>query len=282
MATYKQFGDPFQHKPQTASTTLAQLMCIESTIDPWDLDSYLPVAKCFRLNGVHHPFWRDWPLVEPSFFLTPEPLHHWHKMFWDHDAKWCIQAVGAAKIDFQFSVLQPCIGFCHFTEGISGLKQVTGCKHCDVQCYIVGVIAGTIPRDFLIAIWASMDFWYLCQAEEIDDGCCDRIQAALIGFHAHKSVITDAGARVGVGNRPINNWYIPKLEMMQSVISNIRANGAIIQYSADVMEHAHIMEIKNPAQAGNNQCYEAQICHDLDHTDKLCHFEFATMIMIPT
>ena len=221
MATYKQFGDPFQHKLQTASTTLAQLMCIELTIDPWDLDSYLPAAKCFQLNGVHRPFWRDWPLAEISFFLTPEPLHHWHKMFWDHNAKWCIQAVGAAKINFWFSVLQPCIGFHHFTEGISGLKQVTGHKHCDVQCYIVGVVAGAIPRDFIIAIWASMDFQYLCQAEEIDNGCCDRIQAALIEFHAHKSVITDAGAHVGVGNRPINNWYIPKLKMMQSVISNI-------------------------------------------------------------
>ena len=49
MVTYKQFGNPFQHKPQTASTTLAQLMHIELTIDPWDLDSYLPAAKHFWL-----------------------------------------------------------------------------------------------------------------------------------------------------------------------------------------------------------------------------------------
>ena len=47
MVTYKQFGDPFQHKLWTASTTLAQLMQIESTIDPWDLDSYLPTAEHF-------------------------------------------------------------------------------------------------------------------------------------------------------------------------------------------------------------------------------------------
>ena len=53
MVTYKQFGDPFQHKPRTASTTLAQLMHIESTIDPWDLDSYLPAAKRFWLNGAY-------------------------------------------------------------------------------------------------------------------------------------------------------------------------------------------------------------------------------------
>ena len=36
MAAYKQFGDSFQHEPQTASTTLAQLDAIEEDIDPWD------------------------------------------------------------------------------------------------------------------------------------------------------------------------------------------------------------------------------------------------------
>ena len=76
MATYKQFGDFFQHEPWTASTTLAQLMEVEAAADPWDFASYLPNTKWFRLNGVHHPFWRDWPLAEPSLFLTPKPLYH--------------------------------------------------------------------------------------------------------------------------------------------------------------------------------------------------------------
>ena len=252
MATYKQFGDSFQHEPRTASTTLAQLMEIEETADPWDFASYLPKAKRFRLNGVHRPFWRDWPLAEPSLFLTPEPLHHWHKMFWDHDAKWCIHEVGSIKIDFRFSVLQPHVGYRHFTEGISNLKQVTGREHHDIQRYIVGIIAGAVPRDFLIAIRASMDFRYLSQAREIDDEGCAIISTALDEFHQHKSAIIEAGARVGKGNRPIDNWYIPKLELMQSVVPNIRANGAPIQYSADVTEHAHITKIKNPARAGNN------------------------------
>lgn len=145
-------------------------MHIKSTIDHWDLDSYLPVAKQFQLNGVHCLFWRDWSLAELSLFLTPELLHHWHKMFWDHDVKWCIQAVGATEIDFWFSVLQPHVSFHHFTEGISSLKQVTRHEHCDVQHYIVGVVAGAIPRDFLITIWVAIDFWYLCQ-EKINDEC---------------------------------------------------------------------------------------------------------------
>lgn len=111
MASYKQFGDSFRHEPRTASTTMAQLQAIESRVDPWDLDAYVKEAKMFRLNGVHRPFWRDWPLADPSIFLTPEPLHHWHKQFWDHDAKWCMRVVGNAEIDFRFAILHPHSGF---------------------------------------------------------------------------------------------------------------------------------------------------------------------------
>ena len=54
MAIYKQYGDSYQYKPQSASTTLAQLMKIEVTIHPWDFASYLSKAKQ-HLNGIHWP-----------------------------------------------------------------------------------------------------------------------------------------------------------------------------------------------------------------------------------
>jgi hypothetical protein len=278
MASYKQFGDPFQHEPRTASTTIAQLQSIESKVHPWDLETYFREAQKFRLNGVHRPFWRDWPLAEPSLFLTPEPLHHWHKAFWDHDAKWCIRAVGSEEIDFRFSILHPHAGFRHFKEGISKLKQVTGREHRDIQRYIIPVIAGAVPKEFLIAVRALMDFRYLSQSPEIDEETCAKIDAALKEFHDHKEAILTAGVRVGKGKTPINNWHIPKLEFMQSVVTNIRANGAPIQWSADVTEHANITEIKDPARAGNNQNYEAQICRYLDRTDKCRRFDLATSV----
>jgi hypothetical protein len=53
-------------------------------------------------------------------------------MFWGHDVKWCIHVLGAAEIDFRFSVLHPHTGFRHFKEGISKLKQVTGWEHRDL------------------------------------------------------------------------------------------------------------------------------------------------------
>ena len=106
MALYTEFGDPYHHPPCTAISTLLQLASIESSgIDPADIKEYAKVAMNFWLNGIDKPFWRNWPLSSPDVFLNPEPLHHWHKQFWDHDAKWCIWVLGGPEIDFQFSVL---------------------------------------------------------------------------------------------------------------------------------------------------------------------------------
>ena len=278
MATYKKFGDPFQHEPRTASTTLVRLHAIEETVGPWELAPYIKAASVHRLNGVHRPFWRDWPLSDPSTFFTPEPLHHWHKMFWDHDAKWCIHAIGGAEIDFRFAILHPHTGFRQFNEGISKLKQVTGREHRDIQRYIISVIADAVPKDFLIAIRSLMDFRYLAQAPEISDHICTEIDTALQEFHDHKHAIILAGARTGKGNKVIDNWYIPKLELLQSVTSNIRENGAAIQWSADVTEQCHVTEIKGPSHSTNNQEYESQICRYLDRADKCRRFDIATAI----
>ena len=278
MASYKQFGDPFQHEPRTASTTLAQLDAIEEDINPWDLKNYIPKAATYRLNGVHRPFWRDWPLSDPSKFFMPEPLHHWHKMFWDHDARWCINAVGRDEIDFRFSILHPHTGYRQFPEGISKLKQVTGREHRDIQRYIIAVIADAVPPNFLIAIRALADFRYLAQALEISDTLCTKINDAIQEFHHHKGTIISIGARTGKGSGVIDNWYIPKLELLQSVVSSTRNSGVPMQWSADATERCNITEIKDPSRSTNNQNYESQICRYLDRNEKCRRFDLATAI----
>lgn len=226
---------------------------------------------------MHRPFWRDWALSEPSIFLTPEPLHHWHKQFWDHDAKWCIHAVGAAEINFRFSVVQPRAGYRHFHQGISKLKQVTGREHRDCQCYMVAIVAGAVSPDFTLAIRALINFRYLGQATILSDEDCKKIKPSLDLFHLHKQAILDANARRGK-NGPIENWFIPKLEFFQSVVPHIKYNGVPIQWSADYTEHAHVEVVKDPASSANNQAYEAQICRYLDRLEKIADFSLATAI----
>ncbi|KAJ7114401.1 hypothetical protein C8R44DRAFT_832941 [Mycena epipterygia] len=212
---------------------------LETAADPWDLPEYVKRTKEMGLNGVHRPYWRDWPISEPSTFLTPKILHHWLKMFWDHEVKWCLQVASPAELNFRFSVLRPHIG-------ISRAKQVT-----------VPVIAGAkgINVKFLTAIRALVDFKYIGQAPKLDEEALSAMDDALRTFHDHKSAIVDAEARMGK-NGPINDWRIPKLEFLQSVVL------------ADVTEHAHIPLIKFPASQSNNQNHEAQICRNLDRCDK--------------
>ena len=290
MADYRKFGEPTRQEPRTASTTLAQLAALGSQFDPLDLSNYIPAAKATRLNGVHLPFWRNWFLqsppggppkvliADPSQFLTPEPLHHWHKQFWDHDVKWSIRVLGADEFDFRFSTIQPMIGFKRFKNGVSALKQVTGRAHRDVERYIIGVIAGKAPPPFVIAIRALMDFRYLAQARQLDDTILPRIASSLQLFHEYKQSILDNRARVGKGNKPIEHFQIPKLELMHGVVPSITSSGAVIQWSADTTERAHITEVKIPGRSGNNQSYNPQICRWLDRSEKHRNFSLAISI----
>lgn len=284
LASHKRFGDNFQHPTRLASLTLSQLETLTQELDPWDLKSYVKECKAqYRLNGVHLPFWRDWispdgAVMEPSRFLTPEPLHHWHKQFWDHDAKWCIHAVGDIEIDLRFSLLQPSVGFRHFKAGISSLKQVTGRDHRNVQRYIVSIIAGAVSKEFTLCIRALSDFRYLAQSRSIDDRTLSNISNALALFHQNKQTILDAGARVGTGNKPLDHFFIPKLELLHSVVTSIRWSGPPIQWSADPTERAHIDAIKVPSENTNNGQYAPQICRHLDRSEKGRLFDLYTAI----
>ena len=284
LASHKSFGDHFRHPTRLGIVTLSQIGCTSEDVDPWNLESFVKEAReRFRLNGVHLPFWRNWTLpdgtvAKPSQFLTPEPLHHWHKQFWDHDAKWCIRAVGSREIDLRFSVLQPCIGFRHFKTGISSLKQVTGRDHRNVQQYIIPIIADAISKEFLLCIRALADFRYLAQSRSIDTHTLTEISNSLALFHKSKQAILDAKARVGKGNKPLNHFFIPKLELFHSVVKSICWSGVPIQWSADPTERAHIDVIKVPSENTNNSQYSPQICRHLDREEKGRFFDLAIAI----
>ncbi|KAG1870495.1 hypothetical protein C8R48DRAFT_670848 [Suillus tomentosus] len=176
--------------------------------------------------------------------------------------------VGVQELDFHISILQPTVGYHHFHGGISKLKQVMGRVHRDIQCYIIGLIAGAAPHRFVVAICALMDVWYMAQSPPPDENFLAHIDRSLSIFHENKEIILSLGAQMGM-KKPINNWFIPKLKLMQSITASSRKVGALIQWSADTTEHAHISEIKDPAWHTNNNDYDPQICRHLDHQEKL-------------
>ncbi|KAF9228181.1 hypothetical protein BS17DRAFT_877551 [Gyrodon lividus] len=211
IAMSKNFGDAHCHPPRTAETTLAAIHAASSQHSPTDYKNFLKAMKSLHLNGVVEPFWATWVLSGPSEFLHPEPLHHFARMFWDHDLKWCITVVGASELDFRFSIIQ-------------------------TPRYIIGAAAGSAPRKFLMAIRALIDFRYLAQVPLFTTQLLERVKRALQEFHDNKDAIVCHGART--------NWEIPKLELLQSVVPSIIQSGAVMQWTADVTEHAHVQEIK--------------------------------------
>ncbi|KAI6027294.1 hypothetical protein PISMIDRAFT_8185 [Pisolithus microcarpus 441] len=270
-ATYKEFGDDKCHDPRTAEHTLNTISALCSRADADDLPGFLKVEKPFGLNGVHEPFWRDRPLLDPAQFLKVEPLHHFFRMSWDHDIQWCITVVRDNEIDFRFNLLQMPVGYHSFADGISKLKQVTGHDHHSIQQYILCVVAGMAPPRFLAAICALLDFCYLAQMPIFDEQALAKLNAALASFHTDKHAILAAGGCS-------EHFQIPKLKLMQHVVPSIRTSGAPMQWSVDVTKHAHVTEVKNPARAGNNQNYYAQIACHLDRSDECFRFDLATNI----
>jgi hypothetical protein len=61
---------------------------------------YLKLAKTYGLNGVDKPFWRKLPSVDICQILSPDLLHGYHKMFFDHVHKWNLNALGAECYEY--------------------------------------------------------------------------------------------------------------------------------------------------------------------------------------
>ena len=117
-------------------------------------------------------------------------------------------------------------------------------------------------------IRALLDFHYLVQAPVFSDESLRKLTDALQLFHDHKDAIVQASV--------CDTWEIPKLELLQSMVSSIQCSGPVMQWSANVTEHAHVQEIKVPAWLSNNQNYYNQIACYLDCSDKCFHFNIAT------
>jgi len=77
-ATSKEFGDPFRHPARTSAITLAAIEIACAECSPSDYKDLLKIIKRLCLNGVIEPFWKMYLLSDPSQFITPEVLHHFH------------------------------------------------------------------------------------------------------------------------------------------------------------------------------------------------------------
>ncbi|KAG1867447.1 hypothetical protein C8R48DRAFT_793878 [Suillus tomentosus] len=201
-------------------------------------------AKAINLSGVHIPHWHDWMFACPSVFLAGEVLHTCHKFFADHPLKWIKEIVGHYELDTRFMVQHKQVGTRHFTKGITHINQMTGHKHRDIQHTIIASIAGAVPPRFICAIHALMEFFYLAQNPVHSPQSLQSMVQALSDFHSFKDTIVQAKARKGKKGIK-EDFFIPKLELLQSFDGTIKKLGTLMQFSADLTEQLLITHCKD-------------------------------------
>ncbi|KAG1884610.1 hypothetical protein F4604DRAFT_1878654 [Suillus subluteus] len=212
--------------------TLIQQLC--TRVDPWDLVVFLREAKKLCLSGVHLLYWRNWRRSNPARFLTPEILHALHKFFFDHVLKWIKQIMGH-ELDVQFKSHHKRTGVRHFSGGVSHVNQMTGHEHRDIQCTIVPTLWGMASPGFIRAVRAMIDFIYLAQNPLHTESSIASMTQALWDFHDNKQAILNAEARQGKSGAK-DDFFIPKLELMQSFACAISHVGTLMQWTADVRQ----------------------------------------------
>lgn len=275
LATLDQFGDVVQQPPRTREHTLRLIQEAIRRADPGRLNVYIREAALLGLNGVFNPFWRDWRAADPSLFLTPDALHAWHKFFFDHVIKWCINLLGGAELDRRMAALQRCVGVRHWPNGISKLKQCTGREHRDLEKIIVPIIAGAVSDNVMRAIRSIVEFIFHAQNIYLFEDQKHAMDESWREFHHFKDALILAGGRLGK-NGPIPHFNIPKLEGMGRVTYNASQMGAPYQYTSDITERCHITHVKTPYRRSNKRNFHPQCCRYLDRVEKTLLFDLYT------
>lgn len=278
-ATILEFGaGPGSAQRRVRQHTLDLIDQAVTVADPIsELPAFLRSCQALGLLGVHQPFWRDWGRADPSYFLTPDALHQWHKFFYDHVLKWVINIISGPELDRRLAALQPQVGERHWKNGISKLKQVTGREHRALQKVLVPVIAGAVDDKVLGAIRSMVDFIFIGQSLLFYDEHLFSLQQALREFHTLKSAIQAAGGRRGKKG-VIAHWNIPKLELMNSVSESVKFMGSPYQWTSDITERCHITHVKEPYRKSNKRNFHEQCCRFMDRVEKCRIFHLYTIV----
>lgn len=277
-ATQNDFGDETAHPRRTRTFTLSRIFDTCAQLDPiTELAAFTATCRDRELNGVHQPFWRDWGAADPSVFLTPDALHAWHKMFFDHPLRWVMNIVGPKEFDQRLGVLQPRVGIRSWPHGVSKLKQLTGREHRELEKLVIAVAGDQLPDDVMSSIRALIDFIFQAQNIIFYKESIHALQEALREFHHYKWPIVLNHGRIGKNGR-IGHFNIPKLELMQGVADSVSLLGAPYQWTSDVTERCHITHVKTPYRLSNRRNFHAQCVRYMDRIEKTRLFSLYTRL----
>lgn len=189
--------------------------------------------------------------------ITPDILHQLHKgVFKDHIVRWCSTIISDTEFDTRFQAMSNFHSLCHFKRGILTVSQWTCTEHKEMQCVVLGVIAGAVEPRVFQAACAVLDFIYYAQYQAHMDTTLVQMQEALDVFHVNKDVFVELGLH--------QHFNISKVHSMRHYVQSIRALGSADGFNSESPECLHINYAKDAYQASSKVDYIAQMTHWLE------------------
>lgn len=265
-------GDPLPHPPRTFQHQMDLIRELRDSVDPRNVAAYQKAAKAKGLSGVDRPLWEFLAGYSPER-MAPDLLHGVYRFNRDHLLQWVIRLLGQEEFDRRLMALQPRVGFRHFKEGISKLKQWSGRLDKEIMSVLVAICADAVPTAAMEAIRALVDFQYLAAYQSHNTETLGYLSTALATFHAKKDIFIKEGVRKGK-KEVLNHFNIPKLAGLHAFNLLIPQLGSAPQFDTEISEHLHITDAKDLYRATNKKLdYHGQMCQVLQRRETLSFYK---------
>jgi hypothetical protein len=275
-------GDTGPRVPRSSSSILRAIKQVKCELKeklagrtPTPLE-YLKVAKTHGLSGVDKPFWRKLRSTDICRILSPDLLHGYHKMFFDHIHQWNMNSLGTDEYDARLRSQIPIAGERLFPRGVSKRKQLTGKDHRALERVHVGLVAHAPNKGcsrLTKATHAILDCIGIAQYPQQSDKSLASFEKSYALFNEERSVWIENGSKCGKKNKVIKSWKIPKIHILCHFTEHVRLKGSADNYNTETMEHLHVSLVKDAYRASNRRQWKMQVVAWLNRREKIRDFE---------
>jgi hypothetical protein len=228
-------------------------------------------STCLKadLKPVFHLFWEVLPLANIFVTITPDILHQLLQGVMKKLVEWVTspEAFGPLQIDAQCRLLPPNHHIMTFVKGISPLSCVTGLKHKNMCCILLGLVmdlpllSGVASLWVIRAVCALLNFLKIAQFPSHMADTLHCLEDSLACFHQNKDVFLDLGI--------CQHFNFPKLHSLLHYNLLITLFGTTDNYNMEQTEQLHIDFTKDSFCATNWKDEYPQMTAWVEHHEKV-------------
>ncbi|TFY50237.1 hypothetical protein EVG20_g11637, partial [Dentipellis fragilis] len=229
------------------------------------------VLKEAGFTSVTKPFWEILPHANIHDTISPDILHQLIQGMIKHLIEWVTTLVSSSELDARLKRLPEAHGVHHFTNGISGLSQISGPERKEMCKQLLGCLVGKVNHHALCASRTLFDFLHIAQYETHSDEMLVYLKDALAQFHKDKNIFIEESART------LPNFNFLKLHMLEHYVPDIKSISTTDNSNTEFSEWLHIDYAKHAYDATNKKDnYIEQMTRWLDRSEKVSLFDLRT------